>query len=60
MKDIILGSVKVAAEFGKPRASLEDFLLAMLTLGEWLPSFLDFIGINSSDLEVNILDLQKI
>ena len=60
MKDIILGSVKIAAEFGKPKASLEDFLLAMLTLSEWLPSLLDFIGINSSDLEVNLLDLQKI
>jgi len=43
MKDVILGSVKIAAEFGKEKASLEDFLLAMLTLGDWLPALLDFI-----------------
>ena len=59
MKDIILGSVKIAAEFWKSKASLEDYLLAMLTLGDWLPSLLDFIGITPSDLEVNILELQK-
>ena len=60
MKEVILGSVKIAAEFGKNRASLEDFLLALLTLGDWLPQLLDFIGINPSDLEVNLLELQKI
>jgi len=60
MKDIILGSVKIAAEFWKPRASLEDFILALLTLGDWFPSLLDFIWITPSDLEINILDLQKI
>ncbi|MDQ7008992.1 MAG: ATP-dependent Clp protease ATP-binding subunit [Candidatus Gracilibacteria bacterium] len=59
MKDIILASVKIAAEFGKEKASLEDYLLAMLTIGDWLPSLLDFIGITPSDLEVNILELQK-
>jgi len=60
MKDVILGSVKIAAEFWKPKASLEDFLLALLNLWDWLPSLLDFIGINPSDIEVNLLELQKI
>ena len=59
MKDIVLWSVKIAAEFGKPKASLEDFLLAMLTLWDWLPQLLDFVWITPSDLEVNLLDLQK-
>ena len=60
MKDIILTSVKIAAELWKEKASLEDCLLAMLKVWKWLNSFLDFIWINSSDLEINLLELQKI
>ena len=59
MKDIILASVKLAAELWKEKATLEDCLLSMLKVGNWLPSFLDFIWINSSDLEINLLELQK-
>ena len=59
MKEIILASVKIAAELGKAKASLEDFLLALLANGDWLPNLLDFIGINISDLEIDLLELQK-
>ncbi len=59
LKDVILGSVKNAAEYKKSKASLEDFLLSMLKTGKWLPQVLDFIGINSSDLEINLIDLEK-
>jgi ATP-dependent Clp protease ATP-binding subunit ClpA len=59
-KDIILGSVKIAAQNTKARASLEDLLLSLLINDAWLPSYLEYIGINPSDLETNINDLHKI
>ena len=59
-KDIILGSVKIAAQNSKPRASLEDLLLSLLINDTWLSSFLEYIGINPSDLETNIADLFKL
>lgn len=59
-KDIVLGSVKIAASNSKARASLEDLLLSLLTNDQWLASFLEYIGINPSDLETNIRDLFKI
>jgi ATP-dependent Clp protease ATP-binding subunit ClpC len=59
MKDVILASVKLAAELGKQKATLEDCLLSMLKVWDWLPSLLEFIWINSSDLEINLLELQK-
>lgn len=59
LKDVVLASVKIAAEYGKTKASLEDFLLAMISTGNWLDKVLDFIGINPADIEINIIDLQK-
>lgn len=59
-KDIILGSVKIAASNSKARASIEDLLCSLLTNDSWLPSFLEYIGINPSDLETNIQDLHKL
>jgi len=60
MKDVILSSVKIAAENQKSKASLEDYLTAMIRVGDWLPQFLDFVWINSTDLDINLMDLQKI
>lgn len=60
LKEIILGSVKIAASYSKPKATLEDFLISMVKNDTWLPSFLEYIGINSSDIETNFHDLQKI
>ncbi len=60
LKNVVLASVKIAAEYQKTKASLEDFLLAMIKSWDWLPQFLDFIWINPNDLEINIIDLQKI
>ncbi len=59
-KDIILGSVKIAAGNSKARASLEDLLLSLLVNDTWLANFLEYIGINPSDLETNIKDLFRI
>jgi len=60
LKEIILGSVKIAASYSKSKASLEDFLISMVKNDTWFPSFLDYIGINASDLETNFHDLEKI
>jgi hypothetical protein len=60
LKDVVLGSVKIAASFSKAKASLEDFLLSMLKHDAWLKSFLDYIGITPSDIEQNLNDLNKV
>ena len=59
-KDIILGSVKIAAQNSKAKASIEDLFMSLLTNDTWLASFLEYIGINPSDIETNINDLFKI
>lgn len=60
LKEIILGSVKIAAGYSKSKATLEDFVISMIKNDSWLPNFLNYIGINPSDLETNFHDLQKI
>ncbi|MCH2188726.1 ATP-dependent Clp protease ATP-binding subunit [Candidatus Gracilibacteria bacterium] len=60
LKNIILGSVKIAASYSKSKASLEDCVISMIQNDSWLKNFLDYIGINPSDLEVNISDLNKL
>lgn len=59
-KDIILWSVKIAAQNTKARATLEDLLMSLLINDTWLASYLEYIGINPSDLETNISDLFKL
>jgi len=60
LKNVILWSAKIAASFSKPKASIEDFLLSMLKNDPFLPSFLDHIGINTSDIEVTLNEVQKL
>lgn len=60
LKNVILGSVKIAASFSKERASLEDFLLSMIKNDSWLVSFLDYIGITATDIEKNLVDLNNL
>lgn len=60
LKDTILLSVKIAANFSKPKASLEDFLLALIRSNSWLGRMLDFIGINAVDIENNLMDLNNL
>jgi hypothetical protein len=43
LKNTILWSVKIAASFSKPKASIEDFLLSMIKNDSWIVSFLDYI-----------------
>ena len=60
LKSTILWSVKIAASFSKPKASIEDFLLSMLKNDSWIVSFLDYIWITPSDIEKNLVELNKI
>ena len=60
LKNIILGSVKIAASFQKPKASTEDLIISMMTNDPWLRNFLDYIGITPSDIEGNLVELNKI
>ncbi len=60
LKNVILWSVKVAASFSKEKASLEDFLLSMIKNDSWFTSFLDYIGIVTTDIDTNLTDLNKL
>lgn len=60
LKDVVLWSVKIAASYSKDKASLEDLLLSMIKNDIWIVKFLDYIGINPSDLEQNLENLNKI
>ncbi len=59
LKNTILWSVKIAASFSKPKASIEDFLLSMIKNDAWIVSFLDYIWITPSDIEKNLTELNK-
>lgn len=59
-KDVILWSVKLAASHNKSKASTEELILSLLQHDAWLPNFLEYIGINPSDVETNIQDLIRI
>lgn len=59
-KDIILWSIKIAAQNTKSRATLEDLFLSFLINDQWLSQYLEYVGINPSDLETNINDLQRL
>lgn len=59
LKEIILGSVKIAASYSKEKAWIEDFMLSLLKNDIWLTKILHYIGINASDLETNIWEINK-
>lgn len=60
LKNTILWSVKIAASFSKPKASIEDFLLSMIKNDSWIVSFFDYIGITPSDIEKNLTELNSL
>lgn len=59
LKEVILWSVKIAASFWKEKASLEDFVLSLIKNDIWLTKTLNYIWVNTSDLEINISELNK-
>jgi len=60
LKEIILGSVKIAASYEKEKADLEDFLLSFLKNNSFFANTLDYIGINPKDFETNLSEINKI
>lgn len=60
LKEIILGSVKIAASYSKEKATIEDFILSMMENDNFLSNIFNYIGINPKDFEVNIIDLNKL
>lgn len=59
VKSIILWSVKTAAGYSKPKATLEDFILSSIKSNKWFPSLLDYIWVNPSDIETSLDNLIK-
>ncbi len=59
LKDTIVLSIKIAAGFQKPIASLEDFILALLENKTWFYSMLDYIGVDPMKFKWDIEDLNK-
>ena len=53
-KNIILWSIKIAANYTKTKASLEDFLISMIVNDSWINSFFDYIWINPTDVEAEL------
>ncbi len=60
LKETILLSVKIASSFSKPKASVEDFLLALIKNNWWFNNALTYTWINPLDIEKNLVDLNKI
>lgn len=59
LKDTILFSVKIAASFSKDKASIEDFLFALIKNNSWFSKTLDYIWINPIDIETNLVELNQ-
>lgn len=59
LKETILLSVKIAASFSKQKASVEDFILALIKNNSWFSRLLTYVGINPSDIENNIKELNN-
>ncbi|MBB1564423.1 ATP-dependent Clp protease ATP-binding subunit [Candidatus Gracilibacteria bacterium] len=59
LKNVILGSIKIAASYSKTKASIEDFLISLIVNDSWVNSFFDYIGITSSDIEKNLRELNE-
>lgn len=57
LKETILLSVKIASNSSKSRASMEDFLLALLKNNGWFSRSLLYVGINPLDIQKNLEDL---
>lgn len=59
LRNLIIESLRIASNFQKPKAGIEDFLLALFASKEekWFVEFLDFVGIDVNLLEQQIASL---
>jgi ATP-dependent Clp protease ATP-binding subunit ClpA len=62
LKAVILLSVQIASQFGKAKAGIEDFLIALMTSKDeqWIYQILDFVGISPKDFESQLVDMNKL
>lgn len=61
MRDLIVTSLKIAANFNKKQAGIEDFILSLFqTPSEnWFAELLDFVGISPKLLEQEIIAINQ-
>lgn len=59
LKETILLSIKVAASFQKPVASIEDFLIALLEKNTWFPKILNYIWVDNLKFKKDLQDLNN-
>ncbi|MBW7955070.1 ATP-dependent Clp protease ATP-binding subunit [Candidatus Gracilibacteria bacterium] len=59
LKETILLSVKIASNFTKSKASLEDFLIALVKNNSWFSKSLLYIGINPLDIEKQLVGMNE-
>ncbi len=57
VKELIVASVKIAASHEKPKAGIEDFLIALLKTPTeaWIFQFFDFVGVSPKDFEKELI-----
>lgn len=62
LREIIVTSMRTAANFGKKQAGVEDFLLALFELPseKWFRDFLDFVGIDGKTIEQQLVDINRL
>jgi ATP-dependent Clp protease ATP-binding subunit ClpC len=62
LKELIVLSMKVAANMNKPQAWVEDFLLALFRAEteNWFYQLLDFVGITPKDFEMQTTEINKL
>lgn len=59
LKNLIVMSMKIAANFQKSQAGVEDFLLALFRIEweNWFYQLLDFVGVSPKDFEAQIVEI---
>lgn len=62
LREVIVSSLRIAANFGKKQAGIEDFLLAILSESKekWFPELLDFVGISPKFFEQQLIGLNNL
>ncbi len=60
LKETILLSVKIAAWYTKEKASVEDFILALIKNNSWFSKLLSYVSVNPIDVENALVELNKL
>ena len=62
LRELIVASLRMAASFHKPKAGVEDFLLALIQSPDekWFVEFLDFVGVNVNMFEHQVTNFNHL